>query len=169
MSYLQYIRVKKELIPQEVMDEYNFTVEAEGYVYFEIRRGMYGLKEAGIIAFEQLVAKLRPYGYEPMKFTPGFWKHKTRKTTFTLCINDFGVKYFNKDDANHLINAVKEHYEVTTDWEGKLYVGMNLNWQYDKGYVKISMNGYAHRALTKFGHNPPSRPQHAPHPFNAPV
>ena len=169
MSYYQYIRVRRDLIPQEVMDEYDFTIESDGYVYFEIRRGMYGLKEAGIIAFEQLVRKLRPYGYEPMKYTPGFWRHKTRKTTFTLCVDDFGVKYFSKDDALHLINAVKDHYEVTVDWEGKLYIGMNLNWQYDKGYVDVSMNGYARRALDKFGHKPPSRPQHAPHPYNAPV
>ena len=169
MTYFQYIRVKREIIPQEVMDEYNFTIETDGHVYFEIRRGMYGLKEAGIIAFKQLVNKLRPYGYEPMKHTPGFWRHTTRKTTFTLCVDDFGVKYFSKDDANHLINAVKDHYEVTTDWKGQLYIGMDLDWHYDKGYVDASMDGYARRALTKFDHKPPSRPQHAPHPYNAPI
>ena len=169
MKYFQYIRVKREVIPQEVMDEYNFTIEPDGHAYFEIRRGMYGLKEAGIIAFQQLVQKLRPYGYEPMKHTPGFWRHTTRKTTFTLCVDDFGVKYFNEEDAHHLINAVKDHYEVTTDWAGKLYIGMNLDWQYEKGYVDASMDGYARRALTKFDHKPPSRPQHAPHPYNAPI
>ena len=169
MTYFQYIRVKRDIIPQEVMDEYDFTIEADGHVYFEIRRGMYGLKEAGIIAFKQLVQKLRPYGYEPMKHTPGFWRHTTRRTTFTLCVDDFGVKYFNEDDANHLINAVKDHYEVTTDWKGQLYIGMDLDWHYDKGYVDASMNGYARRALDKFDHKPPARAQHAPHPYNAPV
>ena len=112
------------------MDEYNFEVESDGYVYFEVRRGMYGLKEAGIIAFNQLVAKLAPYGYSPMKYTPGLWKHNTRKTTFALCVDDFGVKYFCKDDALHLINAVKDEYEVTIDWEGKLYCGLNLDYRF---------------------------------------
>jgi hypothetical protein len=36
---------------------------------------MYGLKEAGILAMEQLVAKLAPHGYEPAPFTPGLWRH----------------------------------------------------------------------------------------------
>jgi len=171
MSYYQYLRVHRSLIPDEVMDEYNFTIESDGYVYFEVRRGMYGLKEAGIIAFQQLVAKLAPYGYSPMKYTPGLWKHNTRKTTFALCVDDFGVKYFCKDDALHLINAVKDNYEVTIDWEGKLYCGLNLDWHYTAStpYVDVSMNNYNRRNLEKFGHKPPAKPQHAPHSWTAPV
>jgi hypothetical protein len=101
------MRVLPWCIPQEVWDDpdYDIQVATDGYIYLEIRRGMYGLKEAGIIAFNQLVKKLAPFGYEPMSFTPGLWRHKTKRTTFVLCVDDFGVKYFSKDDANHLINA----------------------------------------------------------------
>ena len=69
----------------------------------EIRRGMYGLKEAGVIAFDQLVQKTKRFGYEPMPQTPGLWRHTSLKTTFTLCVDDFGIQYFSKADANHLI------------------------------------------------------------------
>ena len=55
MAYLQYIRIHASFIIQEVMNQYDFTVKADIYVYFEIRKGMYGLKESGIIAFTQLV------------------------------------------------------------------------------------------------------------------
>ena len=96
MAYLQYIHVHASFTTQEVMDQYSFTVEAGGYVYLEIRKVMYGLKEAGIIAFTQLVQKLAPFRYESMKFTPDLWCHTTRKTTFTLCVDNFGVKYFSK-------------------------------------------------------------------------
>ena len=34
---------------------------------------------------------------------------------FTLVFNDFGVKYKGKENANHLINVLKEHYEITED------------------------------------------------------
>ena len=44
------------------MDKDNLHIEHDGHVYFEILHGMYGLKEAGIIAFIQLVEKLAPYG-----------------------------------------------------------------------------------------------------------
>ena len=79
---------------------------------------------------EKLVKKISPYGYEPMKCIPGLWSHKTHKTTFTLCVDNFGVKYFSKYDTHHLIKAVKNYYDVTLDWEGKLYCGINLKWNY---------------------------------------
>ena len=54
------------------------------------------------------------------------WRHHTLKTTFDLCVNDFGVKYFSKTDANHLINALQKNYNITTDWIGSIYCGLTL-------------------------------------------
>ena len=171
MTYYHYIHVRPEMIPQEVCNDprYEIHTAADGFIYLEIRRGMYHLKEAGIIAFNQLVQKLAPAGYEPMLFTPGLWKHRTKPTTFVLCVDDFGVKYFSKADAQHLIDTIKENYELSIDWEGTLYCGLTLNWQYEKGYVDVSMPGYVERALTKFQHPAPLRPQHAPHKWIEPV
>jgi hypothetical protein len=171
MTYFQYLRVRPSVIPQEVWDDprYDIPIAADGYIYLEIRRGMYGLKEAGVIAFIQLVKKLAPYGYMPMPFTPGLWRHNTKRTTFALCVDDFGVKYFSHADAMHLINAVKDHYELTINWSGKLYCGLSLDWHYDEGYVDISMPGYVNRALLKFEHPAPLRAQHAPHKWIEPV
>ena len=100
-----------------------------------------------------------------MKHTPGMWRHRTRPTTFTLCVDDFGVKYFSKDDAHHLLTAVQANYDTTVDWSGKLYCGLDLDWDYDNATVLVSMKGYVERALKRFNHVPSSsRPQHAPHP-----
>jgi hypothetical protein len=84
MSYFQYIRVRPSIIPKEVWDNHRYTIPiaSEGYIYLEIRRSMYGLKEAGILAFNQLVQKLKPAGYEPMPFTrplaPSHEAHRLR-------------------------------------------------------------------------------------------
>jgi hypothetical protein len=171
MAYFQYMRVQPSAIPQEVWDDprYDIQIAADGYIYLEIRRGMYGLKEAAIIAFNQLVKKLAPAGYSPTPFTPGLWRHHTRPTTFVLCVDDFGVKYFSKADAQHLIDAVKAHYELTVDWSGSLYCGLTLDWHYDEGYVDVSMPGYVDRALKKFNHPPPPQKQHAPHQWVEPA
>ena len=123
LTYFQYIRVHFSLIPLEVRDEYNLTAEDDGYVYFEVRRGIYGLKEAGLIAFTTLVTNLAPFGYLTMQFTPGLWRYVSRPTTFTLCVDDFGVKYFTKEDAQHLIQAIQSYYDTTIDWSGSLYCG----------------------------------------------
>ena len=130
---------------------------------------MYGLKEAGVIAFDQLVQKLKQFGYKPMSQTPGLWKHTSRRTTFTLCVDNFGVHYFSKDDADHLIDAIRATCECSIDWEGTKYCGLTLAWNYRKEYVDISMPVYVKKALNKFNHKPPKGPEHAPHDWKAPI
>ena len=38
----------------------------------------------------------------------GFWRHRTRPITFSLVVDNFGVKYVGKEHADHLINCLKE-------------------------------------------------------------
>ena len=63
------------------MDE---LINKNEYVYYKIRKGMYGLEEAGCVALQNLVNTLADFGYEPMPCTPGLWRHNTRCKTFTL-------------------------------------------------------------------------------------
>jgi hypothetical protein len=92
-----------------------------GYVYIRIDKGMYGLPQEGRLANYLQVKRLPPYGYHPVEHTNGMWRHKTRPVTFTLVVGDFGVKYVGKGNVDHLLNALKENYEVTEYWEGKLW------------------------------------------------
>ena len=73
-------------------------------------------------------------------------------------MNNFGVKYVGRDHAEHLIKTVKKHYEIATDWDGDLYCGIKLDWNYDQRYLDISMPGYVKRLLNKFKHNKPDKP-----------
>ena len=81
--------------------------DLSGYAYVEIRKGMYGLKEAGIISYKRLVRNLHPHGYAPVAHTPGLWNHTNLTTTFTLAVDDFGIKFFAADDATHLLDALR--------------------------------------------------------------
>ena len=64
--------------------------------------------------------------------TPGLWRHVTRPVQFSLVVDDFGVKYKGKENAEHLINAIKsEGYKLSIDWEGAKYCGITLDWNYD--------------------------------------
>ena len=51
---------RQRLVPDEIKTRYNLAIELDGYIYFEIRKGRYGLKEAGIIAYKHLVKNLLP-------------------------------------------------------------------------------------------------------------
>jgi hypothetical protein len=57
-------------------------------------------------------------------------------------VNDFGMKYVNKDDVNHLIQCLKKKYELTKDWDGNLYCGIKLSWNYNNRTLDILMQGY---------------------------
>ena len=73
---------------------------------------MYGLKQAAILAYCHLVNLLEPYGYYPCPYTTGLWKHKTKPTVFCLCVDDFGIKYFNDADRDHLLDALRNHFGI---------------------------------------------------------
>ena len=149
MKRYEYVRLKMEDIPEEVIIEYNLRKLAtkEGYVYIEVRKGMYGLPQAGLLAQELLEKRLNIHGYTQSKIIPGLWKHKTRNITFTLVVDDFGVKYIKKEDVNHLIKVLKENYEISEDWSGTKYAGLTMKWDYDAQKVHLSMPGCIKKAL----------------------
>jgi len=124
---------------------------------------MYGLLQAGQLASDHLQQLLLPHGYHPCPFTPGLWCHTTHDICFTLVVDDFAVCYTNPNDASHLLTALRTHYEVTEDWDATHYCGLTLQWDYAQCTVNISMPGYIERALLRFQHPPPKRPEHAPH------
>jgi len=172
MPVYQYMRIHRKYLTNEIFDEYGLTdahFDSKDYIYVEIRKGMYGLKEAAILAFEQLRDHLAPFGYHPVKHTPGLWSHETLKTTFTLAVDDFGIKYFSKTDADHLFDALATKYEMTIDWTGSSYLGFDLKWSYSAGHVDVSMPNYVPKALRTLNHPAPSKPQHAPHAWTTPA
>ena len=172
MPIYQYMRVHRRYVPQEIINEYDLTDQhfsSKGFVYLEIRKGMYGLKEAAILAYDQLKAHLAPYGYFPVAQTPGLWRHTDRRTTFTLAVDDFGIKFFSQPDADHLFNALAAKYALTRDWTGSSYLGFTISWNYAAGHVDISMPDYVPKALLALRHPSPARPQHSPHRWTTPV
>ena len=132
------------LIPQEIIDQYNSLdiFDSNSFIYVKIIKGMYGLKQAGIIAHKTLVQYLSPFSYHPARHTPGLWQHEYRDTIFTLVVDDFTIKYTSLDDADHLLNALKTKYVISEDWEATLYIGITLKWDYIKRTVDLSMSNY---------------------------
>ena len=118
---------------------------------------------------QNVVKNLAPFGYEPMPCTPGLWRHNTLRTTFTLAVDDFGIKHFNQDDHDHLLNALKTHYTISEDPTGSHYCGLHIDCNYDKQYLDISMPGYISKALHKFQRPTPKKPQYAPHAWLTPT
>jgi hypothetical protein len=130
---------------------------------------MYGLKQAGLLANQLLQKRLAPFGHYPAFHTPGRWLHKTRPIVVSLIVEDFTVKYVAKQHADHLRNALLRSYKLTTDWEGKVYSGMTLQWDNRNRTCEISMPGYVANVLGKFQRDKPKHPQDTPYRYTMPV
>jgi hypothetical protein len=99
----EYMKMLLSRFPEEIIQKYNLNALAvDGWVYIETRKGMYGLKHAGLLANQLLQTFLAPFGYYPARHTPGIWLHQTRPILFTLVLDDFAVKYVGKQHAEHL-------------------------------------------------------------------
>ena len=127
MARPEYMRIAIKLIPKEILDEYNLMSYAHnGYIYFQVDKGLYGLVQAGKLAYDQLLTRLTAADFYPVPNAPGLFLHKTRPISFTLCVDDFGVKYTNKEDINFLIATLQHDYKLTIDWTGSNYLGLTL-------------------------------------------
>jgi hypothetical protein len=125
----EYMKMLLSRFPEEIVQTYNLTALAvDDWVYIEIRKGMYGLKQAGLLANQLLQTRWAPFGNYPARHTPGLSLHKTRPISFSLVVDDFTVKYVGKQHADHLRNALLNTYELTADWDGAVYSGMMLEW-----------------------------------------
>jgi hypothetical protein len=129
MKHFEYLRIPIKLIPLKITTQYALLpLVSNGHIYIEVQKSMYGLPKAGILANLLLAKRLAPHGYRQTKPTPGLWAHDTLPVTFSLVVDDFGVKYEGLANAHHLIDALEQHYNVSKDWTGGLYCGITLHW-----------------------------------------
>eukprot|EP00957_Ditylum_brightwellii_P160653 12230501-Ditylum_brightwellii.AAC.2 len=88
---------------------------------------MYGLPQADILAHKLLTKRLVKHSYYSAQHMPELWKHKWKPMMFALVVHDFWVKIKGRDHGEHLINALKEHYEITVDYDSKSFCGIHLD------------------------------------------
>jgi hypothetical protein len=170
MDESEYMWIPIQFLDPEVMVAYELkNLIVDGRVLAEIKEGMYGLPQAGRLAYDQLVLILKRNGYYPCKRTHGLWRHVKRPILFSLVVDNFGIKYVGKQHAQHLFTSLRENYKITEDWTGELYLGITLNWDYKNRTVDLSMPNYVSEALHKFQHPAPYRPEHAPHDWTKPA
>jgi hypothetical protein len=106
MKRPEYIRLNIRNIPKEIILEYKIKdiVDSDGSIDLAAVQGMYGLPRAGLIANELLEKRLNKNGYFQSKFVPALWDHRTCPISFTLVVDDFGIKYVGNYDSTFQLN-----------------------------------------------------------------
>ena len=98
-----------KLIPTHVQEQYGIAEkDKDEYVFIEIRKEIYGLPQAGILANKLLKKRLTKHGYYEVEHTPGLWQHKWSPIVFTLVVDDFGMQYVGAEHAMYLIHTLHQ-------------------------------------------------------------
>ena len=88
----EYARIKIKDIPEEFIKEYNLLLMVHnGWIYFEIVIGCYGLPQSGMLANNVLCTPLNKNGYFEATTTLGLWKHQRQPIQFCLIVDNLGV------------------------------------------------------------------------------
>jgi hypothetical protein len=165
----EYVRFKYDMIPPNIIKHYSLDkFVVNGYVYARINKAWYGLRQSGKIAHDDLVSHLQKYGYVKAPRTDGLFIHKDRDINFTLVVDDFGIKYTDKADVEHLVAALRDKYPLKVDWKAEQYIGIHLKWNYIDREVLLSMDGYVEQALKEFNHIQPKQKHLGPSKIDRP-
>ena len=53
----------------------------------------------------------------------------------------------------HQCHNIKNFYPIEDDWEGKNFIGIDFDWNYDKWTMQLSMYDYIQKVWLKFAHS----------------
>ena len=159
MDRYEYMKMPLALFPDNIVKQYNLGEKAKNrFVYLELQKAIYDLPQAGSLDNKILKGRLEPHGYCKVPHIPELWKHYTRPVQFSLVVDDFGVKYVGRENAEHLMHSlVQHHYKLAVDEKGALYCGIKLDWDYEKRTLDISMPGYVKKIIQRFQHAVPAQ------------
>ena len=141
---------------------------SENKILFEVNGSMYGHPAAGRIAQTEFKALVKAHDYYEHPDVPCLFLHRTRPTSFTLIVDDLGIKIFSENDLQHLIDTIKTKWDVKVDRTGAKYNGIRLLWDYDKRTLITDIPNYVTEGLAKL-QLPPHKMHATPAPFIAPI
>jgi hypothetical protein len=170
MDQYEYMRLPIAIIPEEIIEQYNLLpMVHKDYIYFEIWKGMCSFPQGGIR--QQTPCQTMPchpwLHPDPTHSRPLEAPFKAHG--LLLCSQQLWRQKRWQATRKPLINVLEENYKAATDWDGALYCGVKLDWDYDERTVNLSMPGYVAAALHKFERPHPKQPCHLPSQWNIPT
>ena len=83
-------------------------------------------------------------------------------------VDNFGIKDINKDDLDHLIRTLEKYYDIAIDLDGKEFMKIELDWDYENKWVHLLMAPYLQKALRQFDNIVPTKRHNSPYPHIEP-
>ena len=109
---------------------------------------MYGLKDAGKLSNMRLVSLLSASGFIETT-TPCLFRHVSRPISFVLVVDDFGIKYQNRDDYDYLISCLSRLYHVKSHPIASKFLGFAITHDRSQRTLSLSYPGYVDALLLR--------------------
>jgi hypothetical protein len=124
LEYFKYMKIPLTLFPEWIVEQYNLTRHAlNGFVHLEMRRAVWWIATSRIYSKQMPKTKACAVWVQKSTNTPGLWHHDTRSVLFTLVLDNFGVKYVNADNVQHLIVSIKRMTPLPSIGQGTNIAG----------------------------------------------
>ena len=163
LSRPEYMRLTRAQVPATTQALYGESITwVNDMTMVQINNGIYGLPQAGFLAKTKLIALLARNGYHMTPNTECLFRHDTLDIAFALVVDDFAIKYSDRNAAEHLLATIRQEYRVEPDWAGSLFLGMSISFDQPSRSVSLSMPGYVAAALKRFDVTLNTRPTHSP-------
>jgi hypothetical protein len=148
----EWMRIQVKFIFPAILAKYKLHQYIHnGAILFQVVKSLYGLPYTGKFSQDALIEHLAAHGYhQTITTTTCLFRHENNGIAFTLVVDDFGVKFKNKEAAQHLIDCLKLRYPITINWNATKYLGMTLRFDKVHRFVGLSIPGYIDKLLQRF-------------------
>ena len=159
----EWINIPIKNIPLSLLEEHNLIqFISDEHILCRVDGTMYGHPVAGRLANADLVKHLAVHGYVQDANVPCMFAHVTAPISFSLVVDDFGIKYVHDSDLATLCSALREKYQIRVELTGSKYIGVRLDWDYTSNTLVTSMPNYVSAGIARFCRDGPPKPAKTP-------
>ena len=119
------------------------------YVY-KLNKALYGLKQSARIWFYTLKPKLLKLGFIVLNSETCLFINKDTKVIICLYVDDLAILAPSEAIFNDFINSISKDFKIKNLKVIKDYLGIDIDFNIDKGFIKLSQVTYINKILNKF-------------------
>nr|XP_036576325.1 reverse transcriptase domain protein [Colletotrichum truncatum]KAF6783050.1 reverse transcriptase domain protein [Colletotrichum truncatum] len=120
--------------------------------YVELRRALYGLRDAPLLWYKEFSSTLRRLGLKPASEDPCLFTSNDKKVMVLFYVDDILVLYHrdHREAAQNVINGVKAEYELKDQGPVEWYLGIRVIRDREKRTINLAHDQYIERVAKKF-------------------
>ena len=153
----EFIIIHTSLFSPAVLTQLNITPfiqtdkHGKSFFYCRVDKTMYGFRQAGFHANQQVTALLLAHGYYQLQ--PCLFTHTIDPIYFALIVDDYGIKYKHISHFHRLVNALSTKYHVKAHPIADTFLGLTIEHDRVARTITTSMPNYVPNMLKRYRPN----------------